>query len=311
MGIREETEFKLRKLQITQERLEREILGIANYDCLSVENARQKIDEMEKAGKKTVVFCGIKCLAFRDSDGNEQPFIPLWYPLYAAIGDFFNPPVDEPLFEAMKEARWQNLRRWLCTQGNENDNGYARARAAIDTVNKDLEQYRQNGRDIEDLERLLEETETASRPAITARQEAPADAEARREEPPDVIIELGKKGWLVREPADNGKFDIREAIKKDFIERCANEGLFHNKRLTLEIIDRWINHGYSAAGKSSSLYKAINKAKKKHSERLAEQRKELETQSRVADKLIEAAEKTERATKNRFNLLKKSRNLDG
>jgi hypothetical protein len=30
MDIREEAEFKLRKLQITQERLEKEILGIAS-----------------------------------------------------------------------------------------------------------------------------------------------------------------------------------------------------------------------------------------------------------------------------------------
>lgn len=156
----EELKVELSLLTVSRERLEREILGIANYGCLAVEEARRKIDEMEKAGKKTVVFCGIKCLSVRDRDGNEQPLIPSWYPLYAAIDDFFNPPIDEPLFEAIKGARWQNLRRWLCTQGNENENGYARARAAIDTVNKDLEQYRQNGRDIEDLERLLNKMET-------------------------------------------------------------------------------------------------------------------------------------------------------
>jgi hypothetical protein len=94
----------------------------------------------------------------RDKDSNEQPFIPLWYPLYASIGDFFNPPVDEPLFDAMKKLRWQNLRLFLCMRGNENEDGYEQANAAIDTVNKNLEQYRQNEREIDDMERLLKKT---------------------------------------------------------------------------------------------------------------------------------------------------------
>jgi hypothetical protein len=162
MDIREETEFRLHKLQITQERLEREILDIANCNCLPPEEARRKIDEMEKGGQKTLVFCGIKCLSVRDGDGNEQPFIPPWYPLYASIGGFFNPPVDKPLFEAVKRVRWQNLPLWYAMQGDENEDGYAQARAAVDTVNKNLEQYRRNERDIEDLERLLEEMEVNS-----------------------------------------------------------------------------------------------------------------------------------------------------
>jgi hypothetical protein len=157
MSTREETELKLRKLQITQDRLEREILSIANYDCLTLKEARRKIDEIEKAGAKTLIFCGIKCLSVRDKDGNEWPFIPLWYPLYASIGDFFNPPVDEPLFDAMKKARWQNLRLWFCMRGNENEDGYAQTETAIAIVNKNLEQYCQNEREIEDTELLLKE----------------------------------------------------------------------------------------------------------------------------------------------------------
>jgi hypothetical protein len=138
-----------------------------------------------------------------------------------------------------------------------------------------------------------------------------ASGAPEREAPPDGILELISKGWLKIKAADNGKFDILEEIQKEFFDKCAFEGYFLNKKLTIGTIDRWINHGYSTNGKANSLYQAINKAKTKYSERLEAERKHLETQSLAADKLIEAADKTEQATKNRIKLLKKTGYLDG
>jgi hypothetical protein len=140
---------------------------------------------------------------------------------------------------------------------------------------------------------------------IKKEQENQVDGDGAKESPPDIILLLAeKKGWL--KESTNGKFDIVGMTTVNFLRACALEDFLQSKKLTEEIIKQWINHNYTIKGKSNSLYKAVQKAKKETEEQNQEKDIDRLVDLRLAEKEKEAADSMDKATNARKELLKKA-----
>jgi hypothetical protein len=235
MGIREETEFKLAELKIRQSRLFVKIISSCNENCLPLKDAQKQLDDLNRQwkanGGETVIIDGIERPVLKRFMEDGQKYIntnlPPYYPTTQTIERAEEvTEFDVGSSEAVKK-QWENKYSFQDCKNAIKCGGEAAfwAHRALKPYRKLLkqarklrerklmiEEYRQNEQDIEDLERLLKESEINQ--AFLGISEA---GQYKKEKAPDGIVPMQRPTVL------NVVFSEYPEFEKDFDLLLSNE----------------------------------------------------------------------------------------